>query len=405
MINQKIETNKLTNKKTKAILLIAVFILSTLTILPLASAVNGVTITSTDIQGPYVEDIPQEFSIRTTSTSDTIYTGALFTFEIKRLTDMVLTDIASLEYYDAETLGWTNPTSNPAEGTDTWLTLLPLTTDGSPVTLVGGFGPIPELANGYDVTSKFSVEFATADTYTITISLDSGGTITSTIFTVEVVAPGTLAFTSVPNSGPVETEATITGVGATPGGLVKVYWDAVKTWDGTSGYLDEVYANAIDPYRYSIDITIPESVEGVHGIVVKDMESSTLATTTYTVTPDITLTPTAGIIGDTITVTGTGYEEEEEITITYTGSIPLDTVPVEITTNAIGSFTASFVIPDGMEDPSYTIKATGTDSGESAETVLSVGTVVTLTPKTGLTGTTVTIVGRGFTPSKTVDIR
>ncbi len=106
----------------------------------------------------------------------------------------------------------------------------------------------------------------------------------------------------VPSLGPVGTEVVVTVTGVTIGGLVKVYWDSVKLWDGKAGLLAEDYAvNA----TATIDIVIPEAVAGGHYVITKDVESGQSSSATFTVDPEIVLDPTAGIAGDTITVTGT----------------------------------------------------------------------------------------------------
>jgi len=191
----------------------------------------------------------------------------------------------------------------------------------------------------------------------------------------------------------------VSGTANTLGGLVKVYWDSVKDWDGTtgSGYLAETYAVGTS---YSVEITIPAGIYGNHYVIVKDIEASVTASKAIAVNPKIVLSPTAGIPLDTITVTGTGFGNAE--TITIAGLSGLVTVPSTVTTTALGSFTASFVIPTGST--TATITATGVTSGGSATATLTIGTVITLTPKTGLPGTTVTVAGRAFTPSSTVDI-
>ena len=190
------------------------------------------------------------------------------------------------------------------------------------------------------------------------------------------------------------------GTSRTLGGLVKIYWDSVKDWDGTTGagYLAETYAVGTS---YSVEITIPAGTIGTHYVIVKDIEASATASTTITVKPKIVLSPTAGIPLDTITVTGTGYGNAETITIGYPDL--LVTVPSTVTTTALGSFTATFVIPSTVIT-TKTITATGLTSAGSATATLTIGTVITLTPNKGLPGTTVTVAGRAFTPSSTVDI-
>jgi len=196
--------------------------------------------------------------------------------------------------------------------------------------------------------------------------------------------------------------------GATPGGEVKVYWDAVKDWDGVKGYLNSTYAEADGSFQ--VEITIPEAVQGLHYIYVYDVMTSNLigggAFATINVEPKIVISPTVGLPGDTITVEGTGFGEEEVISISWrndTDTDVLDTTPAEVKTSALGSFEATFEIPE-LEDGNYTITAKGATTGKSAEATLTVGTYILLTPERGLAGSIVSIVGRGFAPDSTVDV-
>ncbi len=115
-------------------------------------------------------------------------------------------------------------------------------------------------------------------------------------------------------SGHVGDEVTVTITATTMGGLVKVYWDSVKAWDGTAGLLAEDYAVGSTA---EIDIVIPEAVNGEHYLIVKDMESSTLDSNVFEIIPEIELAQTAGIAGDTITITGTGFPGSQTLDIFF----------------------------------------------------------------------------------------
>jgi len=169
------KVSKIKGKKLTATLLIAVFILSTLAIaIPTASAVDPVvTITSSDIEGPYVKDVRREFSIR--STSDTAYSSVLFTFVVD---SAELIDIA---YF------W----SLDGSGNPEWE--IPLTEVSG--NLEGYFGPLTgfPIDDSYDVTTTFRIEFATAKTYPVTLSLvnlvpDPDEPIETVEFSLEVVS-------------------------------------------------------------------------------------------------------------------------------------------------------------------------------------------------------------------------
>jgi len=223
--------------------------------------------------------------------------------------------------------------------------------------------------------------------------------ITLTLFSVVIPiasAVGTVGLA--PGHGPVGTKVTVMVDDTTIGGLVKIYWDSVKDWDGTAGFLAEGYAIGSTA---TITIVIPEALAGDHYVIAKDAESGTSNYNLFTVDSKIVLTPDYGIIGDTITVKGTGFAKESPITLS--GISGIVTIPTTVKTSALGSFTCTFKIPTGTVDDPYTI--TATDGVNSATDVLTVGKYITLSPKKGLVGSTVTITGRGFAPEGTVDIR
>ena len=168
-----------------ALALVLVLSFSLVTAVSVA-ATPGAEISSTDIEGPYVVGVDQDFSVRTTS--DTTYDPVLFKFVVE---GAVLDDITSFEYLDATSDGWVVPAANPSGGTDTWINI---TSVLKPVgnNLEGFFGPSPDgfpMPAEYDVTTKFKINFNTPKTYPVTVSLETvppETVITSTPFSVAV---------------------------------------------------------------------------------------------------------------------------------------------------------------------------------------------------------------------------
>ncbi len=200
--------------------------------------------------------------------------------------------------------------------------------------------------------------------------------------------------------GKVGIEVTVTVTGTTLGGLVKLYWDSVKDWDGKAGYLAEKYAvGAIATIKF----VVPEAFAGPHYVITKDIESGASSPATFTVEPKIVLTPSKGLAGDTIEVKGTGFKAGTDVLMKYQGATSdktLPTSPVTPVTTSLGSFTCTFKIP--TDATTGLVKAT---ADVTATATLTVGTYITLTPEKGVMGTTVTVKGRGFTADKKVDIR
>src|SRR5947209_1490001 len=70
----------------------------------------------------------------------------------------------------------------------------------------------------------------------------------------------------------------------------------------------------------SITFTVPTIPAGSKAVVVSDGTNTATSGTNFTVTPKITLSPTTGNVGTTVTVSGSGFGASKTITATYGGS-------------------------------------------------------------------------------------
>ena len=219
------------------------------------------------------------------------------------------------------------------------------------------------------------------------------------VFAVLAVNP------AVPATGAPGTQVTVTGTSSTTGGEVVLYWDQIHSWDGTSGELARTYAVGTD---YTLTAVIPAATAGVHFLTADDLSSDEVpVTTTFTIIGGISINPKVGLAGDVITVTGTGYNPTESITMTYwdgAAMVPLTTTPIIPQTSALGAFTCTFVVPTDAANQADNIAAEDV-TGETGTATLAVGPYIVLTPTKGLKSSSVQVAGRGFTPSKVVDIR
>jgi len=296
----------------------------------------------------------------------------------------------------------------------------------------------------------------------------------------------------------------------TPGGLVKVYWDSIKDWDGKAGFLAQAYAVGTTA---TITFNVPEAVNGTHTIIAKDIESNSINYTNFDVQPKVVAVPPSVLAGDTVNVLGSGFAAlKDAIIICYNASLPESTVKNETvsgswgstsgsgtlakkpikpnsvvlnvtnttdfskalgfkddgagklvldfaygnttvvtgsgtidyvtgsvsltwnwtlagtkfanatytiynttatnvissvpsSTSELGSLSASFMMPVGTSPDTYNLFVMdGTGKARASGTVTVVKSVITLTPTSGLRGSSVTVAGRGFGPGKTVDV-
>jgi acyl-CoA hydrolase len=147
--------------------------------------------------------------------------------------------------------------------------------------------------------------------------------------------------------------------------------------------------------------TVPDSDKGSHTVKARETSNPTTYydTDSITISPKITINPTSGSVGDTVTVTGNGFDDSSSITI-YFDSVSQTTT----STNANGTFTATtFAVPSTSRG-THTVKAQDASSNQATAT-FTVSTKITINPTSGPSGTTVTVTGTGFAVGQTVTIK
>ena len=221
----------------------------------------------------------------------------------------------------------------------------------STITLTfNGIDVTPALAPETDEYGSFTASFETppapARDYTITATdeNDNEATATFTLWGITIsIAPA---------NGPVGTIVSVTGTYATPEGSIAIRWDGI----------DVATITAEPDGTYSYDLTVPPSVTGEHTVTVEDVESTNTVAETFTVEPQIILTPEDGLVGDSVTVTGTGFSGVSVVDVYFdidkdglpdAEELMLDNVP----TDEFGSFEASFNVPWVSTAGNYLITA------------------------------------------------
>jgi len=209
-------------------------------------------------------------------------------------------------------------------------------------------------------TASFEAPPAPAGDYTVTATDEDDNEATAT-FTLWGV---TISIT--PTSGPVGTIVTVTGTYATPEGSIIIRWDSS----------DIVTITAEPDGTYSYDLTVPASVTGEHTVTVEDVDSTNTATETFTVEPQIILTPEDGLVGNSITVTGTGFSGTSQVDVYFDinkdgllkeEEMMLDDVP----TDEFGSFSSSFTVPRVSTAGNYLVTAVD-EEGVTDDTTFTV---------------------------------
>jgi hypothetical protein len=211
----------------------------------------------------------------------------------------------------------------------------------------------------------------------------------------------TLTINVNPNTGKVPENVLVCGDCASPCGDVQIWWDA----DGDPNVLDVLLGvtEANGYGHYEICVTIPEAFCGAHDITAWDVASGHSAGTKFTVIPDIMLCPDCGYVGTTVRIKGTGFRRNVQIDIYYDEKV-IKTDPDQVMTNSIGTFLATFVVPEclcGLHDVEATDRY---ETPCSDEEDFFVKPKIVLDPTQGPVGTKVTITGKGFDCCELVDI-
>jgi hypothetical protein len=191
------------------------------------------------------------------------------------------------------------------------------------------------------------------------------------------------------------------GDGITSGAEVNLYWDSVQSWDGEKGLLNSSYASPSGAFE--VWFQVPETVNGSHYLWFRDtdMPPNTFGPILFSVKSVITASPNRGLKNDPIILNGYGFGDEANIdTIEFDGS-PLSTSPSTPVADSVGSWMATFDVPD-KADGEYNLVAQD-DLGNTASVTFNLSPTISLDTVSGSVGAVVEVSGRGFTPFGTVN--
>ena len=156
-----------------------------------------------------------------------------------------------------------------------------------------------------------------------------------------------------PYKGPVGTDVVVAGSGATPGGIVDIYWDLKDDWDTSThkGKLDEVSAESDG--LFEVEIAVPECpCDATHSILVYDVTTHEIDSASYRIIPKIVVSPHTGISGETAEVKGTGFSKRSDVDIYFDEDrdwpvVDADELVATAETDKFGSFPPEeFNVPD-----------------------------------------------------------
>lgn len=151
---------------------------------------------------------------------------------------------------------------------------------------------------------------------------------------------------------------------------------------------------------WNTTFAIPNSTKGTHTINIYGATTpqSDITDLTFTVSPSISISPTTGLIDDSVKVSGSGfYNNETNIKVTFDGS----EIASDITADDTGAWSTNIKIPTASNG-AHTIAANGrlTTGSDVTSATFTIQTSLSILPKSGSVGDEIRITGSGFSNSK-----
>ncbi|MCK4723950.1 MAG: IPT/TIG domain-containing protein, partial [Dehalococcoidia bacterium] len=150
--------------------------------------------------------------------------------------------------------------------------------------------------------------------------------------------------------------------------------DITVEYDGDDIDIEEGDDDTDSDGDFSCTIIIPESAAGEHTITVTSDDTGATAEAEFTVEPAISISPTEGAAGTSVTISGTGFNQDEDITISFAAS----EISTAIETDSNGSFSGTFKVPAKSKD-TYKVKASDGTNKESVDFTVTAGASIDTT--------------------------
>jgi hypothetical protein len=191
-------------------------------------------------------------------------------------------------------------------------------------------------------------------------------------------------FSVLPNTVTCNSTFSMTGTGFEASSQLSLFLDnnqipaALSTTDAKGTFTEE-------------EVSAPRAPAGPHTLKVQDAAGNS-AEASLIIQPSVTMTPAWGIPGDLIEISGDGFVKDVPITLTYNGKV-LTAEQSFMKTDPSGSFQGNFIIPSDGRGSYPLIISDGTNK---LNLDFSISSTATIDRITGMTGSTITITGKGF---------
>ena len=145
-------------------------------------------------------------------------------------------------------------------------------------------------------------------------------------------------------------------------------------------------------------VTVPPKVAGQHTVTVSGNITSIKATATFALLPDIILTPPSGVSGGVLSIKGSGFAGSTGVTTKFDNE-----TSVSATTDTLGGFTASLVIP--VRAPgNYNVNSLDSAGNADGATFSVIAGTISLSQSSGIAGSAASISGGGLLPAHSIAI-
>lgn len=253
-----------------------------------------------------------------------------------------------------------------------------------------------------DNTGAFSAQLTVPTSYQTTLSYTINAN--STTGTNSASAP----FTFTPPQLSLSTlypyygqQVTITGKGFLTGEAVSVSWEY-----GQNGHIQVATATAAADGSFSMTVLPPSipsadgySYQAVNVVATGGTSQLTAKQTSVYQYAAMVLNPTSGAPGTLVQVSGGDFGAGDTVNISYQGSIV-----ATVTADTSGAFTTNVSIPSTAIASNVTFQAANASGSISVNASFKVTPAITITPTSGVSGTSITITGQSFNSSNTVYI-
>jgi len=158
----------------------------------------------------------------------------------------------------------------------------------------------------------------------------------------------------------------------------------------------------------ALTVTIPATsvagaFTGANTLTLTDNGGLAASGTFTVVTPTISISPSSGVMGTTVTVTGSGWNPDARGVVTLGGGLTALTAIPDVS----GAFSAAIAIPGNVGTAGATVWFTAWDvlgNTATAQAFTVTAAAITLSPTSGALGTEVTVTGTGFQPSSPLTV-